>query len=108
MSHLDSTVLHGVEHLQTRNDFTARKSLDLEFVVGGFGNEFCHHLDGTPQRVERFRPARRQAPFDLRHRLRDCRCCHRGGADCAEASDLDKVSPLHRTSLPAGCVIGAG
>ena len=95
MSHLDSTVLHGVEHLQTRNDFTARKSLDLEFVVGGFGNEFGYHLDGTPQRVERFRPARRQAPFELRHRLRNGGSRQRCGAGRANACDFKKISSFH-------------
>jgi len=80
MSHLDSTVLHGVEHLQTRNDFTARKSLDLEFVVGGFSDHLGHHLGAAMQRIERLRPARGHAPLDLRRRLRDGR---RGNGCCA-------------------------
>ena len=46
--HLDGAVLHGVEHLQTRHDFAAGKRLNLEFVVGGFGNQLGHHLDAAP------------------------------------------------------------
>ena len=71
MAHLDGAVLHGIEHLQAGNDFAGGKGLDLEFVVGGFGHELGHQFDAAPQRVERFRPARRQTPFDFRHRLRD-------------------------------------
>ena len=44
MSHLDGAVLHGVEHLQARHDFTGRKSLDLKFVVGGLADGLGHHL----------------------------------------------------------------
>jgi hypothetical protein len=52
MSHLDGTVLHGIENLQPRHDFAACKSLNLKLVVGSFGNELDHVLDGAPQRVE--------------------------------------------------------
>ena len=95
MSHLDGAVLHGIEHLQARNDFAAGEGLDLELVVGGFGNELGHHLDGAPKRVERFRPARRQAPFDLRHRLRDGGGGQGSGARRANTGDLEKISSLH-------------
>jgi hypothetical protein len=81
MPHLDGSVLYGVEHLQARHDFACGERLDLEFIVGGFADRFRHHLGAAVQRIERFRPARRHAPFDLRHRLRDgrrgngCRAC---------------------------------
>ncbi len=54
-----------------------------------------HHLGAAVQRVERFRPARRHAPLDLRHRLRDRRRRQRRRARRADAGDLEKVSSLH-------------
>ena len=95
MAHLDGAVLHGIEHLQAGNDFAGGEGLDLEFVVGGFANEFGHQFDATPQGVERFWPARRQAPFQLRHRLRDGGSRQRCSASRANASDLEKLSSFH-------------
>ena len=52
MAHFDGAVLHGVEHLQARNDFAGRKRLQLKLVVGRFGDRLRHHLDGAPEGVE--------------------------------------------------------
>ena len=95
MADLDGAVLHGVENLQAGNDLAGGESLDLEFVVGGFADRLGHHLGAAMQRVERFRPARRHAPFDLRHRLRDRRRGHGCRPRDANSGDLDKVSTFH-------------
>jgi hypothetical protein len=95
--------LHGIEGLQTGNDFAARKWLNLEFVVGGFGNEFGHQFDATPEGIERFRPARRQAPLELRGRLRDRRRRDRCGTRGANTCYLQKIPAFHGI-LPFDCV----
>ena len=45
--------------------------------------------------VERFRPARREAPFDFRHRLRDRRRRQGCRARGADAGDFKKISSFH-------------
>ena len=95
MTHLDGAVLHGIEHLQAGDDFAAGEGLDLELVVGGIGNVLGHYFDSTPQGVERFWPACRQTPFELRHRLRDGGCCQGSGARRANTRDLEKIPSLH-------------
>ncbi len=73
MAHLDGAVLHGVEHLQCRNDLAAGEDLDLELAVGRFRDIFGEGLVSAIQRVERLRPARSQSPLERRHRLRNRR-----------------------------------
>jgi hypothetical protein len=51
----------------------AANSWDVKPVVGDLSDAFCKHLASTEKRVQRFGPARRQPPGDLRHRLGDCR-----------------------------------
>ena len=92
---LDGAVLHGVEHLQSRHDLAAGEGLDLKLVVGGFADHLGHHLGAAIERVERFRPAGRHAPFDFGHRLRDRRRGQRRGTGGAYAGDLEKVSSFH-------------
>ena len=94
VTHLDGAILYGVEYLQAGDDFAGGEGLDLEFVIGGFADYLGHHLGAAMQRIERFRPAGCHAPFDLRHRLRNCRRGD-GGASDAQACHLDKVSSLH-------------
>jgi len=62
----DGAGLHRVENLQPRHDFTSCEALDLELVVGDLGNALGEILRISVKRIERFRPARRQAPLDLR------------------------------------------
>ena len=50
-----------------------RRRADLELVVGRLGDVLGEGLAGAVQRVERLGEARGQAPFQLRHRLRDGR-----------------------------------
>ena len=104
VSHLDGAVLYGVENLQTRHDFAAGKRLNLELVVGGFGDIFGEQLSTAPQRVERFRPARRHTPLELRHRLRDRRRGHRGCARNANTGNFEKISSLHGIPTLCCCV----
>ncbi len=92
---LDGAVLHGVEHLQARHDFAAGEDLDLELVVGHLGDDLGDHLGAAVDRVERLRKARRHAPFDFRHRLRDRRRRDGGGACNAYSGDLDEVTTFH-------------
>src|SRR5262249_36458514 len=58
-----------------------------------------HHLGAAMQRVERLRPARGHAPFDVRHRLRDRRRCDARRTRNAQAGDLDKISTFHFSLL---------
>src|SRR5205814_4839068 len=91
------------ERLQGRHDFARREYLNLELVVGGFRHELAEGLAASPQRVERLRPARRQPPFELGHRLRDGRRCDRGGRGEAEPRRLQKFTTLHDTSSRIRC-----
>ena len=38
MADLDGAVLHGIDDLQRRHDFAGGEGLDLELVVGRFGD----------------------------------------------------------------------
>ena len=73
MAALDRAVLDGIDHLQAGNDLAAGKGLDLELVVGHRRDALADEVGAAVQRVERLGPARRLAPFDLGHRLRDRR-----------------------------------
>src|SRR5262249_33057509 len=56
------------------------------------------HFARAIERVERLGKARRQAPFELRHRLRDGRCgkrTHRRNATCADSCGAQKLTTLH-------------
>src|SRR6266550_7534823 len=67
VTHLDRSVLHGIEDLQRGHYFTGGEELYLKLVVGGFGNRLGQHVGSAVQRIKRFRPARRHAPFQFRH-----------------------------------------
>src|SRR5712692_5340401 len=120
VAHLDGAVLHRVEHLQPGHDLAGRKALDLELVVGDFGDAFSDVLDGAEQRIERFRPARRQAPPQFRRRLGDGRGGDRGGRK-PDPGGFQEFTTFHGGSLflalvhaaewdfPArGAIIGSG
>ena len=70
--------LHGVEHLQRRDDLAGGKGADGELSVGDLAHAPGDQLGAAVQRVEALRPARGEAPLDARLRLGDGR---RG--DCA-------------------------
>ena len=55
--------------LQAGDDLAGGEDLDLELVVGGFGDELGEDLGRAVDRVERLREARGQAPLDLRREL---------------------------------------
>src|SRR5260221_359863 len=99
---LDRSVLHGTETLQPWHYFAGGEELYLKLFVGGFGDRFGQRLGSAVQRIKRFRQARRHAPFDFGHRLRD-RWRRQGGSTChAYSSDLDKVASLHGFLPPVG------
>src|SRR5712692_797348 len=98
VAHLDGAVLHRVEHLQPGHDLAGRKALDLELVVGDFGDAFSDVLDGAEQRIERFRPARRQAPPQFRRRLGDGRGGDRGGPK-PDPGGFQEFTTFHGGSL---------
>src|SRR5262249_51226508 len=60
-----------VKRLKAGNDLAGGKHLDLELIVGRLGNHLRNRLGYAVERVERFRKARRQSPFDGRVGLRD-------------------------------------
>jgi hypothetical protein len=47
VAHLDRAVRHGVEHLQTGYDFAGSEGLDLETIVGDFGDAFAEIFAAT-------------------------------------------------------------
>ncbi len=98
MTHLDRGVAHGVERLQGRNDLAAGKSLDLKFIVGGFGDVFRNRLRGAERNVERLRPARGAAPFQLGHRLCDGRGSDRGRRRQSGACRFQEFTTFHDVS----------
>src|SRR5215468_5098595 len=95
MAHLDCTVLYRVEHLQRWNNFTCGKALNLELAVGRLRNVFGDRFTSAVNRIERFRPARRQTPFDRRVGLRDCRLGD-SGAGGGSAKSREKFTAFHR------------
>ncbi len=90
MAHLDRLVLHSVENLKGRHDLAGRKDLNLEPIVGDLGDAFREHLAAAIERVERFRPARGEPPFGIRHRLSDGRFCNGNGS----GTDADRGQEL--------------
>src|SRR5262245_37451852 len=97
MTDLDGAVLYSVNDCQTWNDFAGSKELDLKSIVRCLSDGFAHDLSATKERVERFRPACRHAPLDLRHRLRN-----RRRRDCAgdgtKPSGFDELTTFHPLS----------
>ncbi len=94
---LDRAGLDGIEHLQAGDDFAGCERGDLELVVGEFRHALGEVFRLAVQRVERFRPARRHAPLDLGHGLRDRRCGERYGrcgADAARTRGLQESAPV--------------
>jgi hypothetical protein len=70
---LDRAVAGRIERLQRRHHLARGEHLNLEFVVGEFGDLLGEILGAAIDRIERFRKARRHAPFDFRCALRDRR-----------------------------------
>src|SRR5262249_60731375 len=79
---------------QAGHDLAGRERLDLEPVVGRFGNRLGKQLRRTPQGVERLREARGEAPFQLRRRLRNG---GRGNGSRGQAATrgLEEVTTFH-------------
>jgi hypothetical protein len=101
VAHFDGAVGGRIERLQTGDQFTGREDLDLEFVVGHFGDLLRHHLGAAIDGVERLREARCEAPFDLGRGLRDRRRGN-GGHRGAGRRNLQKLTTLHSSSPFAG------
>src|ERR1700722_17068187 len=97
MAGLDGAVGHRVERLQRRDDLAAGEDLDLELAVGRFRDVLGDRHARAPQRVERFWPARGQAPFDGGRRLRDRGLRDRGGCD-AHGRGLNELTAFHAIS----------
>src|SRR3974390_667854 len=98
MPHFDGAVLHRVEPLQARHDFTGGEKLDLEFVVGGLCDSLAHDVGAAINCVQRLRPARGHAPFQSWRGLRNCRRDNRRRTSGPENRDLDKISTFHDPS----------
>src|SRR5262249_13201544 len=90
-------VTNGIEHLQARNDFAGSEYLDLEFVVGDFGDSLGEIFAATVKRIERLRPACRQAPSHFRRRLRNRRCGNSSGGG-SQTGSLQKFTTFHGVS----------
>jgi len=100
IAHLDSTVLHGVEHLQPRHELASGKHLNLELVIGDLGHALGEVFASAKERIQRFRPTRCKSPFHLRHRLGDSRRGDRGRRH-PNARRLEKFPSFH-VILPVG------
>jgi hypothetical protein len=94
VAHLDRAGLHGIGRLQTRHDLAGGENLDLELVVGGFGDGLGESVRCSVDGVERFRIARSQPPFELRHGLRNRRIGERRRGS-GEAGCLQELSAFH-------------
>ena len=94
VAHLDCAGLDRVGGLQPRHDLVGGEDLDLEPVVGRLGDRLRKRLGGAVERVERLREARGQAPFELRHRLRDGGLRNRGRGG-GQAGRLQELTTLH-------------
>src|SRR2546426_6368545 len=91
VSELQGPRLHGVEHLQRRDDLAGGKGTDGELSVGDLAHAPGDQLGAAVQRVEALRPARGEAPLDARLRLRD------GGGRDARCGDTRR-GPLPKWS----------
>ena len=95
---LDGLVLHRVDDLQAGHDLAGGEDADLELVVGQAGDALGEVLARAEDRVERLGKARREAPFDLGHRLRDGRRGdgRRGGdSRTADTGRAQEFATLH-------------
>src|SRR5581483_6452998 len=63
IAHLDGAIADRIKDLQAGNNFTGGEDLDLEFVVGNFGNALRKIFAAAVQSIERFWPARRKSPL---------------------------------------------
>ena len=96
VAHLDGAVLHRIGGCERRHDFAGGENLDLEFVVGRFGDRLGEHFRRAVDRVERLREARGQPPFQFRRRLRDRRRGDRGGGEPTPAA-FEELTTFHVT-----------
>src|SRR6185437_8526188 len=62
MAHLDRVVLHGIEHLQARNDLARGEDAHLELVVGHLGDALGQIFGTAENGVEALGPTRSHAP----------------------------------------------
>ena len=99
VAHLDRSAGHRVGSLQAGHDLAGRKDLNLELVVGRFGDDFGEMFGRAVQSVERLGPTCGQPPFDLRRGLGDGRSSDRcsGTAPAAPAPlmKLRRVNACH-------------
>src|SRR5262249_31456913 len=96
-AHLDRAVADGVQHLQARNDFASGEDLNLEPVVGDFGDMLSEVFAAAVKRIERLRPACRQPPFYFRRRLRN-RGCSDGYCCGSQTGSLQELTTFHGVS----------
>src|SRR4030095_7045021 len=85
---------HGIENLQARNDLACGEHLDLEFVIGDFGNALRAVFASAVEQIERFRTARCHSPFHFRRRLRNR---GRGNSGCggSQTCSLQEFTTFH-------------
>ena len=94
VAQFDGAILDCVEHLQAGHDLTGGKVLNLKLAVRCLGNVFGKSVTSTVDRIERLRPAGRQAPFERRAGLRDRRLGDRGDGG-AGAKSGKKLTAFH-------------
>src|SRR3954447_8474609 len=99
IAYLDGAVRNGVEHLQPGHQFAGGKRLNLEAVVGYFGDALAKIFATPVKRIERFRPAGRVSPLELRHRLRNRRRGNRAGGE-TDAACFQKITTFHALPPP--------
>jgi hypothetical protein len=103
-AHLDGAALDRVGRIEPRHDLAGREHLDAKLVVGRLRHRLGELLGGPEYRVERFRKARRQAPLELRHRLRNGGLRDRTGCK-AGTGRSQKLATFHAVS-PRAMEIG--
>ena len=94
MADFDGAVLNGIENLQARHDLARGKGLNLELAVSRLGHVFGKGLASAVDGVERFWPACRQSPSDLRRRLGNGRRSERRDGHASRAN-FEKFTAFH-------------
>ena len=78
--------------------FAGGEHLDLKFVVAHLRDALAEIFAAAVERIERLRPARRHAPFDFRHRLRDRRRGDSGRGRESHAGRFQELTTFHCVS----------
>jgi hypothetical protein len=102
VAHLDRALADLVGRFKARRDFACGKDLDLEFVVGGFGDVFGKRLRRAIDGIEALGEAGGQAPFDVRRALRNGGRGDRRGCRGAETGGRDKGTSFHGLRILPG------